>query len=131
MQKDFHYRHLPALFTACAQCWGTVYPLIGGTRNVLLHYGFPTRIADVPETWPVWNAGNARTASLGILMFIFYARGQYDVLDTFLVLTGYLGVVDFILLWNVGLRSQGLGRFVGSGIFAAMGYLGVTQGPAS
>ncbi|KAH7161139.1 hypothetical protein EDB81DRAFT_924521 [Dactylonectria macrodidyma] len=129
MFQDFQYRHIPALFTAGAQCWGTIWPLIDGTRSVLLHYGLPARIANVPETWPVWHVGNARTACLGILMFIFYSRRQYAVLDTFLVVIGgYLGPVDCILLWNEGLKSTGVFRLFGSLIFAAMGFAGLTQG---
>lgn len=49
-------------------------------RGVLLHYGLPERVADVPETWTVWHVGNARTACLSLLMFVFYARRRYDVL---------------------------------------------------
>lgn len=59
---------------------GTIWPLVSGsTRSVLLHYGLPERVADVPETWTVWHVGNARTACLGILMFTFYAQRRYDV----------------------------------------------------
>lgn len=130
MFQNFHYRHIPALFTVGAQFWGTLYPIFGGsTRGVMGHYGLPPRIANVTQTWPAWNAGNARTASLGILMMIFYARGQYDVVDTFMVVIGgYLGVVDCILLWNEGLRSTGINRLCGSAVFAALGLVGFTEG---
>jgi hypothetical protein len=75
----------------------------------MLHYGLPEHIADVPETWPVWHAGNARTACLGILMLVFYAQRRYDILDTFLIITGaYLGLVDCFLLRNERLLSTGL-----------------------
>ena len=130
MLADFHYRHLPALFTAAAQCWGTLWPLLSGsTRNVLLYYGLPERIADIPETWVVWHAGNARTACLGILMFIFYIQRRYDVLDIFLIVNGgYLGLVDCILLWNEGLRAMGVFRLLGSFVFALLGIIGFTRG---
>lgn len=130
MFQDFHWRHLPALFTAGAQCFGTIWPLIGGggARGIMMHYGLPARIADVPETWPAWNAGNARTACLGILMLIFYSRRQYAVLDTFLiVIGGYLGLVDCIVLWGED-PKMALFRFLGSGVFAVAGLAGVTQG---
>lgn len=107
MFANFQYRHLPALFTAAAQCWGTIWPLVSGsTRSVLLHYGLPERVADVPETWTVWHVGNARTACLGILMFTFYAQRRYDVLDTFLIATGYLGLVDCYILWIEGSHQR-------------------------
>lgn len=129
MYENFQYRHLPALFTAAAQCWGTIWPLVSGsTRSVLLHYGLPERIADVPETWIVWHVGNARTACLGILMFIFYFQRRYDVLDVFLIITGYMGFVDYYLLWNVGFPSKGLFRLLSSLVFAVLGLIGFTQG---
>jgi len=131
MFTNFQYRHLPALFTAAAQCWGTIWPLISSTRGVLLHYGLPERVADVPETWTVWHVGNARTACLGILMFTFYAQRRYDVLDIFLMGTGYLGLVDCYILWNEGLPGTGLFRLLSSSVFAALGLVGFTQGPTS
>jgi hypothetical protein len=130
MFPTFHYRHIPALFTIGAQFWGTIWPLVGGsTRSIMGHYGLPPRIANVPQTWPAWNAGNARTACLGILMAIFYARGQYDVVDTFMMVIGaYLGLVDCLVLWQQGLRSAGIGRLSGSLIFGSLGFVGFTQG---
>ncbi|KAI0386572.1 hypothetical protein F5Y04DRAFT_241786 [Hypomontagnella monticulosa] len=72
----------------------------------MMHYGLDARVADVPETWVVRHVGNARTACLGILMFIFYFQRRYDVLDVFLIVSGgYLGLVDCYILWNEGLRS--------------------------
>lgn len=75
MFSDFQLRHLPALFTAAAQCWATIWPLVGGgsPRDVMRHYGLPERMvagagpATAAET--AWHVGNARTACLGILMF--------------------------------------------------------------
>ncbi|KAI7784843.1 hypothetical protein LA080_009162 [Diaporthe eres] len=132
MLTNFQYRHLPALFTAAAQCWGTIWPLVSGsTRSVMLHYGLPERVADVPETWTVWHVGNARTACLGILMFTFYAQRRYDVLDTFLIATGYLGLIDCYILWNERLPSTGIFRLLSSSVFAALGLIGFTQGPKS
>ncbi|KAK7752097.1 hypothetical protein SLS62_006063 [Diatrype stigma] len=55
--------------TCVLRDWIMAKDLTGDTRSILLHYGLPERIADVPETWAVWHVGNARTASLGILMF--------------------------------------------------------------
>lgn len=133
MFQDFQYRHIPALFAASAQCWGTIWPLItagGNPRGVMMHYGLPQRIVDVPETWPVWHAGSARTACLGILMFVLYTGCRYDVLDIFLVVIGgYLGVADCILMWSEGLPAMALFRLFGSAGMAAMGLAGVTQGP--
>jgi hypothetical protein len=133
MFEHFRYRHLPALFTAAAQCWGTVWPILSGsTRSVMLHYGLSERVANVPETWVVWHAGNARTACLGILMFIFYSQRRFDVLDTFLLVTGgYLGLADCYLLWNEGLQSTGVFRLLSSSVFALLGAISFTQGPKS
>lgn len=95
----------------------------------MLHYGLDERVADIPETWVVWHVGNARTACLGILMFIFYFQRRYDVLDTFLMVSaGYLGVVDCYLLWTQGLGSMGVFRLLSSSVFAALGAARFTQG---
>ncbi|KAI1101342.1 hypothetical protein F4804DRAFT_14273 [Jackrogersella minutella] len=133
MFEQFRFRHLPALFTAAAQCWGTIWPILSGsTRSVMLHYGLDERVADVPETWVVWHVGNARTACLGILMFIFYFQRRYDVLDIFLIVSGgYLGLADCYLLWIEGLGSMGVFRLLSSSVFAVLGAAGFTQGARS
>jgi hypothetical protein len=135
MFSDFQLRHLPALFTAAAQCWATIWPLVSGgsPRDVMRHYGLPERMVAGAEpataTETVWRVGNARTACLGILMFWFYAERRYDVLDVFLAVSGgYLGVVDCYLLCAVGRPAAGLGRLLGSLVFAVLGLLGFTQG---
>ncbi|KAH9991188.1 hypothetical protein F4779DRAFT_637739, partial [Xylariaceae sp. FL0662B] len=109
MFEHFRFRYLPALFTAAAQCWGPIWPILSGsTRSVMLHYGLDKRVAGVPETWVVWHVGNARTACLSILMFIFYFQRRYDVLDIFVIVSGgYLGLADCYLLWNEGLERLG------------------------
>ncbi|KAI1499779.1 hypothetical protein F5X99DRAFT_410696 [Biscogniauxia marginata] len=62
MFTDFQYRHLPALFVAAAQCWGTVWPILSGsTRNVLLHYGLPELVTSgylgLVDCYLLWNQG--------------------------------------------------------------------------
>ncbi|KAI1391626.1 uncharacterized protein F4822DRAFT_191665 [Hypoxylon trugodes] len=133
MFEHLRFRHLPALFTAAAQCWATIFPIISGsTRNVMLHYGLDNRVADIPETWVVWHVGNARTACLGILMFIFYFQHRYDILDIFLIVSGgYLGLVDCYILCNQGLESMGVFRLLSSSVFAGLGAVGFTQGARS
>lgn len=127
MFQDFQYRHIPALLVAGTQFWGTIWWLIGGTRSVLIQFGLPARVADIPETWPVWHIGNARTACLGILVFIFYSRRQYDVLDIFLAVMGCLALVDDIIL--ISTEGQSMGFYLySSGIFASAGLMGFTQG---
>ncbi|KAM0335492.1 hypothetical protein ACHAQA_000540 [Verticillium albo-atrum] len=94
MFEDFSIRHLPALYATCAMGFGGAWSLVS-PRNSLLHFGFPASIADRPETWPVAQVGHARTTSLGLVMAVFYARGQYDVVDTIMgIMSGYLALVD-------------------------------------
>ncbi|KAK6066535.1 hypothetical protein SCUP515_10598 [Seiridium cupressi] len=130
MFEHFRYRHLPALFMAAAQCWGTIWPILNGsTASVMMHYGLSEHVANVPETWVVWHVGNARTACLGILMFIFYSQQRYDVLDIFQIIGGgYLGLADCYLLWSQGLGSMGIFRLLSSSVFAVLGAIGFTQG---
>ena len=131
MFEDFRLRHIPALFTATAQFFGGMWALFGqnGARNAMIEYGLPPRIAEAPETWPVMTGISGRTTVTGLLMFVFYFRRRYDVLDTFMAVMGvYLAVLDPCVLW--GLASKGWCIFRGVSTFAIglMGYYGVTAG---
>ena len=65
-------------------------------------------------------------------MFVICAQGYYEVLNTFHVVIGdYLGVADCAIHWQEDLRSKGLLWLLGSLVFAGLGAVGFTQGPAA
>ncbi|KAG7144656.1 hypothetical protein HYQ46_006599 [Verticillium longisporum] len=110
MFNDISLRHIPALYATCAMGLGGAWSLVN-PRTSLIHFGFPARIADRPEMWPVARVGHARTVSLGLIMALFYARGQYDVIDTIMgVMAGSLALVDACVVWNEGFHGWAVFR---------------------
>ncbi|KAH9905869.1 hypothetical protein F4778DRAFT_682145 [Xylariomycetidae sp. FL2044] len=128
MFQHFHPRHIPALITGTAMAFGGMWPMID-PRGAMREFGFPDRIANAPEAAPVMIVGNVRTSVLGFLMLLFYWRCQYDILDTFLAVTGaYAGVVDCIVVWGEGSPRQAIFRLINSGFLSMWGILGRTGG---
>ncbi|RYP38706.1 hypothetical protein DL767_002446 [Monosporascus sp. MG133] len=130
MFQDFSFRHLPAFYFAFSNCVGAVLTPLCGTSSVIGLYGLPPQIADVPETWPVWQAGQGRIILLGLLMHVFYWRRQYAVCDTLVMGVAWLGINDFMVAWNHGDRTWAWVRLFGSFAFASTGFFGLTQGPS-
>lgn len=125
----FRLGHIPALYFAFANCVGLVMTPLGGTSSVISLYGLPPRIANVPETWPVWQAGQGRIVLLGLLMQYFYWRRQYAECDTLLMGVAWLGIVDFFVAFNYGdSLLWAWCRLLFSFAFASTGYFGMTQG---
>lgn len=128
MFQDFSWRHLPALYFGFANCIGIVMNPLKGSTSTMSMYGFQPNITDVPETGPVWEAGQGRTILLGLLMHAFYWRGQYAACDTMLMGAAWLGVHDFLVFWDQRDMAWAWFRLVGSVAFAATGYFGWTEG---
>lgn len=131
MVPEFSFRHLFALYFAFANCIGLILAPLRGTRSVISLYGLPPSISNIPETWPVWQAGQGRIVLLGLLMFVFYWRREYKACDTLLMGAVWLGVNDFVVFWNLGDTYWSVFRLVGSFVFGAVGYYGITQGPGT
>ncbi|KAI0023826.1 hypothetical protein F4780DRAFT_727969 [Xylariomycetidae sp. FL0641] len=122
-------RHLPALYFAVANSQPLLTsPLLGNAWNMRL-YGLPAEVIGAPASRPAWEARQGRTVLLGLLMHVFYWRGQYAACDTLLVGVAFLGLSDFWTLWR---QQQGGGpwpfaRLIFSAAFAATGWWGWTQ----
>lgn len=128
MIGHFTPRHIPGLIAATTMTFGGMWPLFNA-RAAMLEFGIPARIADVPATGPVMVIGQVRTTCLGALMLYFYARGQFDILDTFMAVTGaYAGLVDSYVLWKEGEARGALFRLISSGLISACGFAGLTAG---
>lgn len=128
MLDQFTPRHIPALIAGTTMAFGGMWPILNA-RAAMLEFGLPARIADVPAARPVMVIGTVRTTCLGALMLYFYARGQWDVLDTFMAVTGtYAGLVDSWVLWREGQSRQAAFRLISSGLFSACGFAGLTAG---
>ena len=128
MFEHFELRHIPALFAASTMAFGGLWPMFDA-RGAILEFGLPARIADTPATAPVMVVGNVRTTIIGLLMLIFYSRGQYEVVDTFMAVTGaYAGLIDSYVVWKEGNPGKAAARLVSSGLIAAWGFAGWTAG---
>ncbi|KAI1761493.1 hypothetical protein GGR53DRAFT_23833 [Hypoxylon sp. FL1150] len=128
MFSHFTPRHIPALFVATAMTFGGMWPLLDA-RAAMLEFGMPPRVAEAPAARPVFVVGNARTTVLGALVFIFYARGRLDAVDTILAVTGaYAGLVDSWVVWREGKSKNALFRLVSSWAVSAIGLVGFTAG---
>ncbi|KAI6081523.1 hypothetical protein F4821DRAFT_249066 [Hypoxylon rubiginosum] len=129
MAKHFYIGHIPALYFAFANCIGLILAPLRGNRAVIELYGLPTTISEVTETWPVWQAGQGRTILLGLMMHYFYWRGQYAECDAMLMGVAFLGLNDFLVIFNHGDNLPwAWSRIIFSVAFASTGYFGLTQG---
>lgn len=126
MFETFALRHIPALFIATTTTFGGMWPLFDA-RGAMLEFGFPARIANTPACAPVMVMGTVRTSIIGMLLYIFYARNQLDVVDTILAVTGaYAGVIDSYLVWREGKPGKAVFRLVSSLLISAWGIAGWT-----
>ncbi|KAH7354197.1 hypothetical protein B0T11DRAFT_301226 [Plectosphaerella cucumerina] len=92
----FRLTHLPVLFAGTAVFVGGLIPLLGSARGAMLEYGYPERVADIPETWSVFISGNGRGTALGAVLLSLYARGRLAECDLALgILSTWLGFIDF------------------------------------
>ncbi|KAJ7033127.1 hypothetical protein C8F04DRAFT_1210959 [Mycena alexandri] len=128
MFEHFSPRHLPALFITTTMTLGGMWPMLNA-RRAMLEFGLPARIAENPAAAPVMVVGTVRTTIIGLLMLNFYARGQLEVVDTIMAVTGaYAGLVDSYVVWEEGNPSKAVFRLVSSWLIAAWGVAGMTAG---
>ncbi|KAI0869679.1 hypothetical protein GGS24DRAFT_493561 [Hypoxylon argillaceum] len=128
MFEHFHRCHIPAIIVATTMMFGGMWPAFD-PRGSMLEFGFPSRIANSPEAGPVMVIGQARGTVVGLLMFIFYYRRQFYLLDTFMAVTGaYTGIMDSYVVWKQGNPRFALFRLIISGFISALGFFGWTAG---
>jgi hypothetical protein len=128
MSAAFQLRHIPALFAASTQTFGGLWPLWNAPA-AMVEFGFPARIAESPTAAPVMTVGTARTTAIGLIMFVFYAQGNYQAVDTVLAITGgWAALVDTWVVWREGNQGHALFRLVGAGVLSAWAFAGMTSG---
>jgi hypothetical protein len=118
--------HIPALLASFTSMIGSPWSLLSPSSS-LSEFGFLPRISQSPAAQPVMAVAQTRGAVLGLLMAIFYARGQYADVDLILLLYGgYAGVVDGWTVYREGNKGKGVFRLVASWMIAAAGWGGLT-----
>lgn len=112
---------------ASSLTFGGLWPIFDA-QGSMLEFGFPPSIASAPAAAPVMVIAQVRSTVIGVLLFLFYARSQFDLVDTVMAVMGtWAGLVDSYVVWNVqGSARWALFRFVSSGLIAAWGYAGWT-----
>ena len=131
MAPAFSPRHLPALLAGGLNIAGGVVTLVNPQRAVV-GYGLPVRVAGAPGAGALMAIFGARAAVLGVLLLLFYARGQLAAVDDVLAVLGlWAGLVDAWVLRREGCPDKGLLRLVASWAVAACGLVGLTQGGGS
>ncbi|KAI0476888.1 hypothetical protein F4859DRAFT_66742 [Xylaria cf. heliscus] len=126
MFEHFTLRHIPALIAGSTMAFGGLWPLFNA-RGAMLEFGLPARIADTSAAAPVMVINSARTTIIGALILLFYSRGQFEIVDTIVAVTGaYAGLVDSYVVWKEGSPRQAIFRLVSSGLISASGLAGWT-----
>jgi uncharacterized protein DUF4267 len=126
----FRLTHLPVLFAGTAVFVGGLIPLLGSARGAMLEYGYPERVADMPETWSVFISGNGRGTALGAVVLMLYARGRLAECDLALgILSTWLGFIDFWVLSGVEGTARGwiAFRLISTSMLAAAGWMGMSS----
>ncbi|KAL2794939.1 hypothetical protein BJX66DRAFT_337358 [Aspergillus keveii] len=127
MFEHFTPAHLPMLFIATTQALGGLIPIPFPTRAIL-DFGLPARIADSPPAHPVMVIGGARTTTIGLILWTFYAQGKLVEFDTVLGIFGsWVGLVDGLVCWNEGKRGKGVFRALSGAVVAFWGVKGLTS----
>lgn len=97
----------------------------------MLEFGFPAALARNPASHPTYIIGQARGTVIGLLISIFYARGQYEAVDLIMATVGfYAGAVDSWVVWRAGNRPKAVFRLVASWIIGGLGLWGLTASGA-
>ena len=128
MSPAFSLRHIPALFAATLNIAGGATTLLN-PRQAVTGFGFPPRVADSAGAAGLASIFGARATTLGVLILIFYARGQLAAVDTILAVLGvWSGIVDGYAVWAEGNPAKALLRLLGSWAVGACGLARLTQG---
>ncbi|KAF1980347.1 hypothetical protein BU23DRAFT_522398 [Bimuria novae-zelandiae CBS 107.79] len=128
MPFPFPLHHLPALFIITTTTLGSAAALLN-TPWCMREFGLPERLVRSREAQSVFLLNNGRTFTIGVLLAVFYLRGEYEVVDTILAAVGgILGVTDAVVVWKEGMKRMAVFRLGMSWTLAGWGWCGGTEG---
>ena len=85
-------------------------------------FGLPAHLTRSRDAQAMFLLNNGRTFMIGILIWTFYLRADYRVVDmVFRVVGSVLGVTDAAVVWREGMRSRALFRLCSSWLLAGWG----------
>ncbi|GKU04322.1 efflux pump antibiotic resistance [Fusarium langsethiae] len=123
--SDFSPWHIPALFIGTAFSLGGLLPFRSPAR-AMREYGLPEGIARSETAHTAFAIYGSRVSAYGLAIWLFYARRQYDVVDTLMSLLFWWGAADLWICLKAGAPSTGVWRFTSSVLIAGWGYMGAT-----
>jgi hypothetical protein len=126
MLSTLRHQHVPALLAATAMTIGAVMPL--WTPDAAIRaFGLPDRIATSKPAQACFVLYGARSACLGLAVWVFVLQNQFAAADTILALQGYVAAVDAYVCWREGVPQKAVARIVFGVLVAGWGALGLTS----
>lgn len=97
--------HLPGLFVAFTQTFGGP-PSFFIPKWCIQAYGLPDNIASSQPAQIMMVVSSARMTAIGLALFVFHFRGDYEAVDVLLLcLGGYVSLLFLFLGWGNGSGS--------------------------
>ena len=130
MIDHFSWRHIPALLSATPMFFGGLFHGLFRTQDAIRIWGMKERVSQSREAQMVYYGHTMRTSTMGLLLFALYIQGNLTGVDTaMVVLGGYCGIADVLIIWNHGNRGVIPVRLLSVLCIAAWGLAGMTAGP--
>ncbi len=120
-------RHLFPLFTMTSVTLMS-FPAYFNTPFAMHNlFGLPQRIATSPTASSPFILMTARIQAIGIMMCVFYAKGEYAAVDTVMAILGtWVTAVDVWICLKEGVRDKAVFRGVMGGLVGLCGWMGLT-----
>ena len=118
--------HIIPLVLATVFTFGSMMPLFNPT-GAIRAFGLPEHIAMSPQAHACFTVYGSRMSALGMAIWIFYLKGNFEAVDTILALIGwYCGAVDGYVCWQQGVPGKAIFRMTAGFLVGGWGMLGLT-----
>ncbi len=125
MPLNFALLHIPPLFVATAMTFGGLIPFFSA-EFAILEFGLPSHVAISKPAQSIMIVSSARITAIGMAVFTFYFRGQFEAVDTILLILGYVGLVDGYVCWLEDVSRKAIFRVLSGVAIASWGWFGLT-----
>lgn len=125
MSLNFGLLHVPPLLVATALTFGGLIPFFNA-EYAILEFGLPSRVAISKPAQSIMIVSSARITAIGLALFTFYFRGQFEAVDIILFILGYVGLVDGYVCWLENVPRKALFRTLSGVAIATWGWFGLT-----
>lgn len=122
----FSLRHLPPLFigfSVTIACGISYFDIPAGIRA----YGLPERIASSPSAVSPWLLYVNRMQTVGMMILVFYAKGEYAAVDTVMAFVGVHAIADVYVCLKEGVPNAAIARGLMGATVSAWGLVGMTS----